>query len=69
MWKNHFSVFYKHSRYVHNDITNPYEARIIKYDEHVREMFEISQYLFPTINKVGEYHEAYCTSRDKTFSE
>ena len=42
IWKKHHSVFGDHVRYVTNNITKPYNAIILKYDECVREMFGIS---------------------------
>ena len=58
MQRNHNLVFEENIRHVNNDITNPYKVRILQYAEPVYEIFELSQYLSPPINKSEKYHEA-----------
>ena len=50
LWGKIFSLFDEHIIYVKNDIQNLYKMVILKYDELVREMFEMANFLPPPIS-------------------
>ena len=51
MFKNFYSVFEYHIRYVMNDIKKPSKIIIINNDECMHEIFELIQYISLPINK------------------
>ena len=59
------SVFGYHLRHIKNYITNPFKARILKYAEHMREMFEIDIYISTTINKGEKFDNTNFTAKKK----
>ena len=69
MRKKHHSVFKNHLRYVMNSIHKTFKARILHYDKHLHEMFDIYHYLYPPSKKVQEHHKSKWVTRDKPFDE
>ena len=57
MWRNHWSVYQDHMKYVCNDIVKPFKVKILRYSERVREMHDLAKYLSPSFMK-GESAEA-----------
>ena len=51
MWKKHHSIFDEHIHYVRNDIQKPFKMKILKYDERMGDMFEVTKLIPPPIRK------------------
>ena len=47
MWRNHWSVYQDHIKYVCNDIVKPFKVKILHYAKRVREMHDQAKYLPP----------------------
>ena len=69
LWEKIFSLFDEHIIYVKNDIQNLYKMVILKYDELVREMFEMANFLPPPISNNCQYHNTAWDIGNKPFKE
>ena len=65
----HRSIFQYHVKQTHNDILKPFVLIILQYNQRVREMHDLDNYLPLTLMKGQDYAEAYWSVRDNELSD
>ena len=69
IWKNYRSVFDDHFKYIHNDISSPYNVIIAKYTKILHEMFDIVCYFYHTIKEGDDFDNTNCMTQNKQYPE
>ena len=65
MWRNHWSVFQDHLKFIRNDIVKPFRVGTLQSTKRVQEMHNLSKHLPPLLMKVNGYEAANWKLRDK----
>ena len=68
MCKKHQIVFNDNIRYFMNDVTKYFKVIILKYNEHVHELFGVSCYIYPPIKMDEDFYNSNWTDNEKHFS-
>ena len=68
MWRKHRSVYHEHINNVRNDILKPFNVKILRYDDPVREMYDLSKYIPPPLMKGKSAEASNCTVRNQDFT-
>ena len=55
-------------KYVRNDIVKPFKVKILRYDESVRDMHDLSKYLPPPLMKGESAMSDNCKVRNEEFT-